>query len=183
MIELLIVVAIIGILAGIAVPNFINARMKALVARVHADLNSCQTAIEMYRIDHNGYPLYGHPMDHVTAVSGAASLFLPVILTTPISYISRLPYDPFPPQGFDDHGSVTPTDTYKYLHGYDQEYRRQYFSGAHIRYHFRNSFGRDSLVLYEVLSLGPDRTTGHDGVPYDPSNGLYSYGDMFVYGP
>jgi prepilin-type N-terminal cleavage/methylation domain-containing protein len=38
LIELLIVVAIIGILAAIAVPNFMNARIRALSAKSFADI-------------------------------------------------------------------------------------------------------------------------------------------------
>ncbi|HPO09032.1 MAG TPA: prepilin-type N-terminal cleavage/methylation domain-containing protein, partial [bacterium] len=40
LIELLIVVAIIGILAAIAVPNFLNARVRSMVARTYADMKA-----------------------------------------------------------------------------------------------------------------------------------------------
>ncbi len=56
LIELLIVVAIIGILAAIAVPNFLNAQIRAKVARAYADEKSIGTALEAYRLDQNAYP-------------------------------------------------------------------------------------------------------------------------------
>nr|HQH74561.1 prepilin-type N-terminal cleavage/methylation domain-containing protein [bacterium] len=55
LIELLIVVAIIGILAAIAVPNFMNARIRANIARVRADQKSISTALELYHMDNNCY--------------------------------------------------------------------------------------------------------------------------------
>ncbi|HPP02702.1 MAG TPA: prepilin-type N-terminal cleavage/methylation domain-containing protein, partial [bacterium] len=51
LIELLIVVAIIGILAAIAVPNFLNAQIRAKVARSYADMRNTLTAIEQLRLD------------------------------------------------------------------------------------------------------------------------------------
>ncbi|HQO33280.1 MAG TPA: prepilin-type N-terminal cleavage/methylation domain-containing protein, partial [bacterium] len=53
LIELLIVVAIIGILAAIAVPNFLNAQIRAKVSRSQANENSLYKAMMMYVMDRN----------------------------------------------------------------------------------------------------------------------------------
>ena len=55
LIELLIVVAIIGILAAIAIPNFLMAQIRAKVARAQADTSSICTALEAYNVDNNDY--------------------------------------------------------------------------------------------------------------------------------
>lgn len=89
LIELLIVVAIIGILAAIAVPNFLNAQTKARIARVEADQQAMATALEMYYLELNTYPEeHDYPSD-----PSQKGLFH---LTTPIAYMSSLPLDPFP---------------------------------------------------------------------------------------
>ncbi len=56
LIELLIVVAIIGILAAIAVPNFINAQIRAKVARVQSEEKSIRDAYTQYFMDRNAWP-------------------------------------------------------------------------------------------------------------------------------
>ncbi|HPA48345.1 MAG TPA: prepilin-type N-terminal cleavage/methylation domain-containing protein, partial [bacterium] len=53
LIELLIVVAIIGILAAIAVPNFLNAQTRARVARAEADLTNLAKSMDLYLLDNN----------------------------------------------------------------------------------------------------------------------------------
>lgn len=94
LVELLIVVAIIGLLAAIALPNFLQAQVRSKVARAKADLSSVATAIELYRIDYNLCPpartfcagMMSNIKDYNTC---------PLELTTPVSYISSLPRDVF----------------------------------------------------------------------------------------
>jgi type II secretion system protein G len=80
LIELLIVVAIIAILAAIAVPNFLEAQIRAKVSRAKADMRTMATALEQYHVDNNGYP------DIFTRL---------LVITTPIQYISTVPRDIF----------------------------------------------------------------------------------------
>jgi len=58
LIELLIVIAIIAILAAIAVPNFLEAQVRAKVSRVKADQRSLATGLEAYYVDNNSYPAW-----------------------------------------------------------------------------------------------------------------------------
>ncbi|MEO7993885.1 MAG: type II secretion system protein [bacterium] len=58
LIELLVVIVIIGILAALALPNFVKAREKAKEAEVKSNLRSVQIALERYAVDSAGvYPL------------------------------------------------------------------------------------------------------------------------------
>jgi len=59
LIELLVVITIIGILAAIALPNYIKAKDKAKEAEVKAGCHSIQISLERYATDHSGtYPNY-----------------------------------------------------------------------------------------------------------------------------
>ena len=55
LIELMIVVAIIGILAAIAIPNFIRFQLKAKSSEGKANLAAIRTAEESYFAEYNGY--------------------------------------------------------------------------------------------------------------------------------
>lgn len=56
LVELLVVVIIIGILAAIAIPAFMNQRKKAVDATMKSDLKSAATAFETFLTDNNAYP-------------------------------------------------------------------------------------------------------------------------------
>ena len=56
LVELLIVIAIIGILAAIAIPNLLNAVQRAKQKRTMADIKALAAAIEAYHVDNSVYP-------------------------------------------------------------------------------------------------------------------------------
>jgi type II secretion system protein G len=56
-IELLIVIAIIGILAALLLSNFIGIRQRSRDAQRKADLRQIQAALEIYRSDQGEYPV------------------------------------------------------------------------------------------------------------------------------
>ncbi len=178
LIELLIVVAIIGILAAIAVPNFLNAQIRAKIARTKADVRMLdQQAVlrnmdtGLWLIDGNdvgqaehcefeqGYHFWGlTPAQAGVDTQGALgnNFFNGQIyeqLTTPVSYISSIPQDPFANgifYGYEDRGC----------------------SNAPIGTHFL------------FFASGPDGDTfdwfiGRHATPYNSTNGLVSNGDVW----
>ncbi len=103
LVELLIVVAIIGILAAIAVPNFLEAQIRAKCARARADMRTMNTAIQAYFVDMRYYPQ--------AEINGTLKYLHQV--TTPIAYASEIHYkDPFTP---DKYVSVKTIPTYRYF--------------------------------------------------------------------
>jgi type II secretion system protein G len=57
LVELLIVVAIIGMIAAIAIPNLLNAVDKGKQKRTMSDMRAIGTAIESYAVDNAVYPI------------------------------------------------------------------------------------------------------------------------------
>ena len=56
LIELLVVIIIIGILAAIAIPVFLNQRKKAVDAGIKSDLRTAANEAESYFVDYQKYP-------------------------------------------------------------------------------------------------------------------------------
>ena len=99
LIELLIVVLIIAILAAIAVPNFLEFQTRAKVSRAKADLRNIAVGLEAYYVDNDEFPpsawfvndgAANYPNGFYASRAGVT------LLTTPISYFSTYPADPFP---------------------------------------------------------------------------------------
>lgn len=182
LIELLIVVAIIGILAAIAVPNFLNARIRAKVSRAMADERSIATALEMYRTDHNTYP------------EGRANyaMFGMDRLTSPTAYMASLPLDPFAteyqvvdPGGYAWFPEVLPNYVYLWAPDPNDDLNR----AISRDYLFRKGIMRDPTAApptifhyYQLRSMGPNGQ-GDYSLAYDMSNGLMSPGDISYHGP
>ena len=172
LIELLIVVAIIGILAAIAVPNFLNAQMRAKIAKAQADMQSIVTALEEYRIDHNLYPLWLNP-DGSQKNPLDRRLFP---LTTPIAYMSSVPQDPFiygPPGARVNESQNEAYITYDYT----EAWSRIHFGGLSV------VPPQARCSDYKLTSAGPDFTnTWGNTVTYMPTNGMRSAGDIIRLG-
>ena len=62
LIELLVVVAILGVLAAIAIPQYASYRKRAFNAASLSDVKNLKTNMEAYRSDKQQYPLFATPV-------------------------------------------------------------------------------------------------------------------------
>lgn len=171
LIELLIVVAIIGILAAIAVPNFLNAQVRAKIARVQSDQKTMSTALEQYRLDTNTYPM---DADDVIRLGFEQ-------LKDPVSYLNMDPIDPFTNdlQGGESFGGRPMKGLYQLGTGNSNQL---------------GVVNPETKNIYILASNGPDKID--DSQPlmsfpmanpvrylaFDATNGLHSMGDVWRFG-
>jgi prepilin-type N-terminal cleavage/methylation domain-containing protein len=177
LIELLIVVGIIAILAAIALPNLLDAQVRAKVSRVRADLRTMATAIEAYTVDWNRPPFDGNPGDpHL----GIATVQFG--LTTPLAYITSVPADVFQDKTIGEN--PIPGQTY-YVgpgrHAYDYS-TEAWESNPTVSEGWRRNLGPSA---WKIGSAGPDLRFMNEGSfwgqihLYDPTNGTVSMGDIY----
>lgn len=158
LIELLIVVAIIGILAAIAVPNFLNARIKAQISRATSEERAIANSYLMYKLDCSMYP------PHIDG-----DLAQHRFVTTPIAYLSTSVMDIFADPKRKDEWPWQCCTVGQY-----------HCEPAYFAY---NPNSKDPVrssrnAAYFVLSYGPDRV--FDGETYNATNGVISSGNIIA---
>lgn len=164
LIELLIVVAIIGILASIAIPNFLEAQTRAKVSRVSSDMRALNLAIETYRVDSNEYPWVTY--SNRTDPPDLNNLEMHE-LTSPIQYITAIPTDVF-------RDPMVVTNRSPQIDYFNM---KAYFAG--FPFFVPVPAGAPDWTL---SSVGPNTVFDYDTstpVIYDPSNGTTSRGDIY----
>ncbi|MBN2325789.1 MAG: type II secretion system protein [Candidatus Omnitrophica bacterium] len=182
LIELLIVVAIIGILAAIAVPNFLNAQIRAKVAGAQADMRNLGTAIESYRLDYNNPPRSYSEGCYTGVCKGTQfSRYRRLAqLTTPVAYMSSIPEDKFNNMILQEN-STELVNTYPY---WEPKMADTYRTPNGLGRHFKDQSHPNGL--WAMMSYGPDgdfeAAGGGDLAPYETSNGLSSNGDIMRFG-
>lgn len=190
LIELLIVVAIIAILAAVAVPNFLEAQVRAKVARAKTDMRTLGTALETYRIDNPGYPEYAvivtppgvevqdpaviHGQDYFECFSRVPGL----CITTPVAYVTTIAPDIFARKFTGPQPQVWDF-SYK-----NSRQNNRIFQGDRGSEPWLGPNGEKLLRdwgEWRLSSGGPDGTRITDikrNLIYDSTNGTVSQGDL-----
>jgi type II secretion system protein G len=183
LIELLIVISIILVLIAIALPNFLQAQVRARVTKARSDIRVLATAVDRYGMDWGIYP--GRSLQNYRARNIATAGLLRLV--DPIPYITSLPDDPFP-LAFDIHTQEESRGPFTYwMTGVDNA------PGEELLHPHGGYF----LRAWVVFSAGPDAPLFevdpekgcmalNSGFPsyfsYSPTNGVGSKGDIWLFG-
>ncbi len=202
LIELLIVIAIILILISIALPNFLEAKVRAHVTKIKGEMHTLQIALESYRQDyetkrtlvpdvpyqksgkgvHTAYPLpFGYRAlckmpygtDDITVRWGLTEL------TSPIQYLKNLPYASFTTLGSREGGN------YNAKPDAGSAYEPPYYFYKQYQVGWRES------KEWLLRDTGPDQifnnawmtSIAEPPMLYSPTNGTVSRGDIIIMGP
>lgn len=161
----MIVVAIIGILAAIAVPNFIQAQVRAKLAKSYEHLRIMEQGMNLYLLDNNNaLPLH--------CDCERQNWWL----TTPINYMQR-PEDPF--QVGVPNIDRWPAFGFFHYHkfGAARNFLRDLLGSGYEQTREWQQAAGGGWVFY---GIGPDIDWGGKG--YDVTNGLFSPGDLYRIG-
>lgn len=92
LIEILIVVVILGILAGLIVPRIMDRPEEARVIAAKNDINAIMTALKLYRLDNGAYPGAEQGLQALVKKPEAGDI---PRNWRPGGYLERLPKDPW----------------------------------------------------------------------------------------
>ena len=185
LIELLIVVAIIAILAAIAVPNFLEAQVRAKVTRVRNDLRTQATGLEAYKVDNNTYPLDINRRDGNHYV-----WYIWDSLTSPVAYLTGNDlHDPFREGKVPNPANrAMRYERFRYVsyEAADYNYLNNLLGSSRDLVEYRR--GQQNYGAYRLSSAGPDGVAGpyaggdiryvRATLLYDATNGTISHGDI-----
>ncbi len=191
LIELLIVVAIIAILAAIAVPNFLEAQVRAKVSRAKNDQRTMLTAIESYMVDNNKRPPHGlfnrNAQGGLTGPLSTRNVLDPIIVTTPIAYLTSQQslLDIFGASKYKPEAAKTAANADVWRQG------RMHYTNFDSSAVATQQIAEQRFGGLRIVSAGPDqlafnREMGVEAAPgffwtvgYDPTNGTVSVGDIW----
>jgi len=166
LVELMIVVTIIAILIGIAVPNFMGAVTRAKVARAFADMRSLGNALGMYWVDNDSYP------------ADSSDLTGPNLV-----YITSIPEDPFNDSKSRSVGEGAITEKgFGYYTTNDTAWLLV-SNGPDKRPDVTSSGINWASSMVGQLGGWEGAKTGYGYSWYDPASGLNSSGDLGICGP
>ena len=183
LIELLIVVAIIAILAAIAVPNFLEAQVRAKISRVKSDIRSVATGLESYYVDYNKYPL-GKNASFGLGLSGEnAHLFGYSRLTSPVAFLTAVPVDPFLETGNTKSNRAGSPQNYQTFGDNQWGIAEADYGAGALAYDYRwalysNGPDREAMLgrVWQILRDNAQGVFDAKSAPYDATNGTKSKG-------
>jgi general secretion pathway protein G len=97
LVELLLVIAIIGILASVISVNFVGIRQRARDSQRKSDIRQIQSAVELYRVDNGSYPVR---TSTYRINSGSTCPAVEAFIDSGTTYMSKVPCDPSGSSGY-----------------------------------------------------------------------------------
>jgi hypothetical protein len=205
-IEVLLFLIILSVFSATASPNFLNAHVRAKIARCYADMTCISIAINSLQIDFDHLPIDTWDDDTIEGrdilkeifngvgdfleASRKTSHFL-AVLTSPVSYMSSVPSDPFMSKLRSENsmGFGSPFDCYVYC-DVDPRIPGRNQGIQALNSPLAEQFGITPLKTgeYALIGLGPDGILGDGasgadslrGLPYNATNGIMSRGDIVM---
>jgi len=204
-IEVLVCIALIGLLTAIALPRFERAHVSANISQAKADLQALKAGLESYKVDMSAYPWQNATTSCLRDLD-IGSFNIPTLerLTTPISYLNGATpfHDPFQPL-YRYEGPELETvriATTPQLYNFSQyRYNARNLKDTSVwgqtaahdvdpYWYFLESSGPDRHwhMTYEILnSMTTDTLANQERLMktiYDPTNGAVSRGSIWVLG-